>query len=185
MKSRPIVQYHCILIVVAWLGPLAVAQGKGSEISMIMRHVSPSSGRIQANTLGALPASFVGELPCADCPGIRYQLNLFPDRAFFSRMIYLGRTDDNNFDDIGTWVISSDRSTIILKGGRDAPAMFRIRDENTLRMLDVEGRDIESPLNYELRRTKSMEALEPRLTMRGLYRYYADAGMFTECLTLR
>ena len=27
--------------------------------------------------------------------------------------------------------------------------MFRIKDENTLRMLNIEGRDIESPLNYD------------------------------------
>ena len=165
-----------------------LTRGHGNEVQLLMRMVAaskPASKAVQTAPLANLPASFVGELPCADCPGIRYQLNLFPDRVFFSRMTYLGRSDDNNFDDIGTWVLSSDRSTIILKGGRDAPAMFRIKDENTLRMLDVEGRDIESPLNYELRRTKSMEALEPRLTMRGMYRYYADAGLFTECLTRR
>jgi copper homeostasis protein (lipoprotein) len=63
--------------------------------------------------------------------------------------------------------------------------MFRIKDANTLRMLDVEGRDIESPLNYDLRRTKNIEPLEPRLAMRGMYRYFADAGVFTECLTRR
>jgi copper homeostasis protein (lipoprotein) len=100
-------------------------------------------------------------------------------------MTYLGRSDDTNSDDIGSWVVSSDRSTIVLKGGRDAPAMFKIKDDNTLRMLDVEGRDIESSLNYDLRRTKSLEPLEPRLAMRGMYRYFADAGQFTECLTRR
>jgi copper homeostasis protein (lipoprotein) len=63
--------------------------------------------------------------------------------------------------------------------------MFKIKDANTLRMLDVEGRDIESPLNYDLHRTKNVEPLEPRLTMRGMYRYFADAGLFTECLTRR
>jgi copper homeostasis protein (lipoprotein) len=135
--------------------------------------------------LGALPASFIGELPCADCPGIRYQVNLFPDRVFFSRMTYLGRGDEGNSDDIGSWAASSDRSTIVLKGGREAPAMFRIKDANTLRMLDVEGRDIESPLNYDLRRTKDVEPLEPRVAMRGMYRYFADAGWFTECFTRR
>jgi copper homeostasis protein (lipoprotein) len=63
--------------------------------------------------------------------------------------------------------------------------MLRIRDANTLRMLDVEGRDIESPLNYDLLRTKNVEPLEPRLAMRGMFRYFADAGLFTECLTRR
>ena len=163
-------------------------RGHGNEVQLLLRMVGaskPASKPVQTAPLATLPASFIGELPCADCPGIRYQVNLFSDRAFFSRMTYLGRSDDGNFDDIGSWVLSSDRSTIILKGGRDAPAMFRIKDANTLRMLDVEGRDIESPLNYDLRRTKDVEPLEPRVAMRGMYRYFADAGWLTECLTRR
>ena len=165
-----------------------LTRGHGNEVQLMLRMVAASksaSKPAQTAPVGALPASFIGELPCADCPGIRYQLNLFPDRAFFSRMTYLGRSDDTNSDDIGSWVVSSDRSTIVLKGGRDTPAMFKIKDDNTLRMLDVEGRDIESSLNYDLRRTKSLEPLEPRLAMRGMYRYFADAGQFTECLTRR
>jgi copper homeostasis protein (lipoprotein) len=63
--------------------------------------------------------------------------------------------------------------------------MFRIKDQNTLRMLDAEGHDIESPLNYDLRRAKSLEPIEPRLALRGMYRYFADAGLFTECLSRR
>jgi uncharacterized lipoprotein YbaY/heat shock protein HslJ/uncharacterized lipoprotein NlpE involved in copper resistance len=165
-----------------------LTRGHGKEAQLLLRMVKagkPANKPAQAAPLGTLPASFIGELPCADCPGIRYQVNLFPDRAFFSRMTYLGRGDEASLDDIGSWVVSSDRSTIILKGGREAPAMFRIKDANTLRMLDVEGHDIESPLNYDLRRTKNFEPLEPRLAMRGMYRYFADAGVFTECLTRR
>jgi copper homeostasis protein (lipoprotein) len=107
-----------------------LTRGHSNEVQMMLRMVAASksaSKSAQAAPVGALPASFIGELPCADCPGIRYQLNLFPDRAFFSRMTYLGRSDDTNSDDIGSWVVSSDRSTIVLKGGRDAPAMFKIK----------------------------------------------------------
>jgi copper homeostasis protein (lipoprotein) len=74
-----------------------------------------------------LPASFSGDLPCADCPGIRYQLDLFPDRVFFLRMTYLG--EGRSFDGIGAWAISSDDKTLILKGGREAPDRFAIKDE--------------------------------------------------------
>ena len=165
-----------------------LGRGNGSEVHLLLRMVAASktAGKSASPApLGNLPATFVGELPCADCPGIRYHLNLFPDRVFFLRMMYLGRGDNANFDDIGSWVVSSDRNTLLLKGGREAPAMFRIKDANTLRMLDVEGRDIESSLNYDLLRTKTVEPLEPRLTMRGMYRYFADAGQFTECLTRR
>ena len=155
---------------------------------MMLRTIAaskPASKSAQAGPLATLPASFIGELPCADCSGIRYHINLFSDRLFFLRTTHLARGDDAAHDDIGSWVVSSDRTMLLLKGGREAPAMFRIRDENTLRMLNVEERDIESPLNYDLQRSKNFEPLEPRLTMRGMYRYFADAGLFTECLTGR
>jgi copper homeostasis protein (lipoprotein) len=82
-----------------------LTRGHGNDVQILLSMVTaskPASKPAQAEPLGALPASFIGELPCADCPGIRYQVNLFPDRAFFSRMTYLGRGDDANFDDIGS-----------------------------------------------------------------------------------
>jgi copper homeostasis protein (lipoprotein) len=162
--------------------------GHGNEVQLLLRMVAaskPASKPAHATPLGTLPASFIGELPCADCPGIRYHVNLFPDRVFFLRTTYIGRAENANFDDIGSWVVSSDRNTLILKGEHEAPEMFAIKDRETLRKLDVEGREIESLLNYDLRRTKNLEPLEPRVAMRGMYRYFADAGLFTECLTRR
>ena len=73
----------------------------------------------------------------------------------------------------------------MLHGGREAPLKFAIKDANTLRQLDLEGREIASSLNYDLKRTQDLQPLEPRLLMRGMYKYFADAGRFTECLTRR
>ena len=135
--------------------------------------------------MGSLPATFAGDLPCADCQGIRHQLELFPDQAFFLRMTYLGKGENANFDDIGSWMVANDRRTLVLHGGREAPLRFAIKDANTLRKLDLEGREIASSLNYDLKRTQDLQPLEPRLLMRGMYKYFADAGRFTECLTRR
>lgn len=132
---------------------------------------------------GALPVSFFGDLPCADCDGIRYRLNLFESGSFFLHTRYLGKTDDAEFFDIGRWVLSSDGRTLILKGGREAPVMFRVVDADTLRMLDLEGRDVESTLDYTLAKTATFERVVPRLPMRGMFTYMADAGRFSECLT--
>jgi copper homeostasis protein (lipoprotein) len=130
-----------------------------------------------------LPASFAGDLPCADCEGIRYRLNLFPDGAFYLGMTYLGKGDGASADDIGTWMLSSNRTVLVLKGGREAAVLFRIAGAKTLRKLDLEGRDIDSALNHAITRTATLERLEPRLTMRGMFSYMADAGFFTECST--
>ena len=68
-----------------------------------------------------------------------------------------------------------------MKGASDRPVMFAIRDDNTLVMLDAEGDEIGSTLDYALRRSISMEPIEPRLNLSGMY--IADTGMFTECTT--
>jgi len=133
----------------------------------------------------SLPASYEGDLPCADCEGILYHLDLFEDRSFFLRMSYLGRGEDAAFDDIGTWELAEDGQRLVLWGGREAHEMFRVVDAGTLRKLDLEGRDISSSLNYELRRGAAFSPIEPRLLMRGMYRYMADAALFEECLTGR
>jgi copper homeostasis protein (lipoprotein) len=175
MKT-PGIHFRRVLVLVGLLiVSLFVPDAHGAE-----QPSKPIGKPLKTVPLGVLPASFVGELPCADCPGIHYHLNLLPDRVFFLRMTYLER-GDAHFDDIGSWVISSDGSTLVLKGGRDAPEMFAIKGRDMLRKLDIEGREIASSLNYDLRKTKTVEPLEPRLTMRGMYR----AGQFTECLTRR
>ena len=46
---------------------------------------------LEPKALARFPATFEGELPCADCPGIFYHLDLFEDQVFFLRMTYLGR----------------------------------------------------------------------------------------------
>jgi len=163
---RPLMPTVCLaFLLAAWAEP-AAGQARGAE-----------------SALRQLPASFAGDLPCADCEGIRYRLNLFPDGAFYLGMTYLGKGDGAAFDDIGTWTLSSNQQVLVLKGGREASTLFRIVDAKTLRKLDLEGRDIESVLNYALTRAAAFERIEPRLTMRGMFRYMADAGLFTECVT--
>jgi len=158
--------------------------GQGNEVMLLLRRVGssdPVGGG--AGPLGTLPATFAGDLPCADCPGMRYQLELFPDQAFFLRVTYLGKGDDASFDDLGNWTVTNDRRTLGLSGSREVTLQFAIQDANTLRQLDREGREIATSLNYELRRTQELPPLEPRLRLRGMYTYIADAGHFTECLT--
>lgn len=136
----------------------------------------------QSHGVDRLAGSYRGDLPCADCPGIRAQLDLFGDLVFFLRREYLDR--GGSFDDIGRWTLADNNATLVLRGGGERPLRFRFEDEDTLRMLDLEGGEIASDLNYDLKRTASAPN-EPRLMMTGMYSYMADAGLFTECLTGR
>jgi copper homeostasis protein (lipoprotein) len=130
-----------------------------------------------------LPASFSGDLPCADCAAVRYELNLFPDQAFFLRQTYLGKPAPNQFDDIGSWAWSSDGQVLVLRGGREAALLLRQPAADTLELLDLEGNVIVSELDYTLKRDATFSRLAPALNMRGMFTYMADAPAFTECLT--
>ena len=162
---------------------LVLTGGRGDQVELMLRRVSETVGKPAPGALGQLPATFTGDLPCADCAGIRYQLDLFPDQAFYLRQTYLGRGPDHAFDLIGSFLIAADGRTLLLYGGREAPLQFRIESPDRLRQLDLEGRKILSELNYDLTRQAGLSPIEPHLAMRGMYRYLADAGLFTECLT--
>ena len=153
-----------------------------SEVQPTPPAASPAA-RMLAGAM--LPALYEGILPCADCAGIRYSVDLRADRVYFLRRTYLGKHDgvDESFDDIGVWSASPDAHAIILRGGREAPLSFSIENSETLRKLDVEGKPIVSALNYEIRRNASYRPLEPRALMRGIYSYMADSGWFRECIT--
>lgn len=129
-----------------------------------------------------LPAFYSGTLPCADCPGIRYELDLRANNVFVMRMTYLDKTPEVTRDDIGQWSIEEDR-ILVLTGGGEVPESWSIRDVDTLIKLDRDGKPIASNHNYSIVRQSTYASLEPKLTMRGMYRYMADAALFEECRT--
>jgi len=131
----------------------------------------------------ALPATYAGILPCADCPGIRYRLNLWPDGVFHLHREWLDR--DFEESDIGRWRKDPARNAILLYGGREMPLQFSVEGPRTLRKLDIEGRPIEPGLPYELTSEGSLARLELELPLRGMFTYLADAPRFEECLTGR
>jgi copper homeostasis protein (lipoprotein) len=115
-------------------------------------------GPAQRSALSALPATFTGTIPCADCPGILYQVNLNADHTFTSRMTYEER--NASFNDSGRWEIAENGKSVVLHGGRGSTQKFALQVVETLRMLDAEGNEIKSNLNYELRRAPDFAPLD-------------------------
>ena len=161
----------------------ALAGEQTMEMDRISRQTSSATAYARSDLLGRLPATFVGNVPSADRPGVRYQLELFPDQAFFLRMTYLTIGNNLSFDDIGSWAVASERRLLVLWGKREVPLELAIKDGNRLRKLDAQGREIASSVNCDLERTQGLQPLEPRVAMRGMYKYFGDRGWFTECLT--
>jgi len=160
--------------------------GHVSRVSVLMRAASGDDAdredqRRPGIGLGSLPATFTGLLPCADCVGIRYQIDLLPRGAYMQRMTYLRDAQDHTFYELGTWSLSSDGRTLTLDGGREDDAYWDVRDARTLRQLDRERNPIDSDLPYELTRRAGVESIEPRVQLLGMFRYMADAPRFRDC----
>ena len=83
---------------------------------------------------------WLGMLPCADCEGIDYQINLKSDYTFKQKSVYKGKSDEI-FSDEGRWGFVSD--SVIAVSGNDDYKMFLIQ-QNHLVMLDQDGNKIES-----------------------------------------
>jgi copper homeostasis protein (lipoprotein) len=131
--------------------------------------------------LGSLPATFVGTLPCADCFGIRVQINLLPDGAFTQRKTYLRDGRDESVYEIGAWILN-DR-TLVLNGGGETRAYWSVVDPRTLRAREGAGREIESRLPFDLTRAPEVLPLEPRVRLRGLFREMPGGARFSDCLS--
>ncbi len=127
------------------------------------------------------PVSYSGTLPCADCPGIDYRLNLFADHSYYLQMHYQESGDASTFYQLGQWTQQDDQLTLL----SDEPQQtaFHIENNNTLNLLDQQLQPINSPLNYQLQRDASFQPVYPAKQFHGMYRYMADSGIFEECLT--
>jgi len=130
-----------------------------------------------------LPATFRGTLPCADCEGIRYHLDLWPDGVFHLRQNYLGTSVVA--DDRGRWHQDPSRAVILLYGRRERPIQFEVKGPHTIRLLDQQGRPIQSSLPYELTSDGTLTPTDLGLELHGMFRYMADAARFEDCLTGR
>lgn len=126
-----------------------------------------------------LPISYQGTLPCADCPGIDTRLNLLPDGQFQMRMTYLEREGRGVYS-LGLWQFKDGKLT--LKEGAQTVEQFQVKDKNLLK-LDMQGQPIDSKLDYSLQPKGVFQPLKPKLTLQGMFVYFADAAIFTPCAT--
>ncbi len=102
-----------------------------------------------------------GELPCADCESISYQLNINTDNTFSEHLIYNGKSK-TPFVDEGSWELSS--GNILKIKGKNSERMFLFSDNNLI-MLDREGKQIAS--SFKDKYILSREKLEQDISLSG------------------
>jgi len=144
---------------------------------------SPPQSPGSPEEAGSLSGCWLGDLPCADCAGTRHQLDLFSDGVFHLRIEYLGEA--KSYDQIGAWALADGGRHLVLDPAGPSPMRFAVAGEGRLRLLDREGRPIESQLNYDLARVATIDPFTPGLEMEGIYRDGPGHPIFAECLTGR
>lgn len=161
-----------------------ITGGAPKEVEVILRRV-PAQPEQADRTFTApgltLPASFTGTTPMAGGSGRAWHLDLWPDQVFH---LLQSDGDDGTTSDIGRWSADPARGAIVLRGGREAPAFLEILGNGDLRPMDQHGNRIDSDLPHTLTAGPLVPA-EVALFMTGMFRYMADAPVFTECLTGR
>ena len=169
----------------------ATARMEGDQLELRDGHGSLMVSASRAGAAGAssgalglrLPASFVGDLPCADCPGIRTHLDLWPDQAFHAREEYLGKGVTRYL--LGRWRGDPVRKALILEGSGGTVLQLAIEGPTKLRPLDRHGKPIASKLPYALVSNGTLEPTELRLTLGGEMTYFTDSPRIVLCATGR
>lgn len=129
--------------------------------------------------LEPMQQSWRGVLPCADCEGIDTSLFLEKDGTWVMNQSYKGGKAASDFAAYGSWARTADK--LVLTDVRGEKRYFHARGD-ALELLDSEGNPIQSQLNYTLQPVKASLPTTP-MAMRGMYLYYADAAVFTDCAT--
>ncbi|PVY41131.1 copper resistance protein NlpE N-terminal domain-containing protein [Pontibacter virosus] len=125
---------------------LCIAAACSTAPTSVSQSNAPMSN---AEVARAAVGTWVGTIPCADCPGIGYTLDLNADSTFRERMVYQGRSA-TPFVQTGTWGVGNGRVQLNKQGKGNNQFLI---DGEALVMLDGDGNRIESELAdaYRLR----------------------------------
>ena len=137
-----------------------LTHGAPNQVNLVlaaMPEVSSPSASASSLRL-ALPATFAGVLPCADCRGIAQTLTLLPDGSYRLRRTYLGKPG-MPLVEAGRWSTDQRGQRLALQDAAGNKQFFSVRPNGVLRQLDRSGLAIRSPINMDLRRTARVDPI--------------------------
>jgi len=102
------------------------------------KHI-PAHGALSDND--TLTGEYTGQLPCADCPGIDYKLELYDNHSFRESTLYRERSD-SPFVESGRWRVANGQ--IALEKGKQK-TWLKV-GSNSLTLLDGDGKVIDPPM---------------------------------------
>lgn len=142
-------QNFLFLLVFAFFVACNGGSGGGNATDSNALPPASSPGTDILSPASKVTGSYQGTLPCADCPGIDYQISLYDDNHYKELMVYRDRNEGKAFIDTGSWKMENDS---VIQLVRRQPQRFLFED-GKLFSLDQEGQRITGALadNYILR----------------------------------
>lgn len=106
----------------------------------------------------AFAGAFSGTLPCADCSGIDTKVDFKADGSYTIEETYQGKPDGNAKGD-GHWAAEEDGKRLRLdpNSKSDQDRLYEVVSNDEIRLLDQDGKKIESELNYSLKRASAAQ----------------------------
>ena len=169
-----------------------LTRGHPDHIEMtlqMMRPEAPATVKDLAKALRvedlSLPATYTGRLPGPAGETLRITLNLYPNRVYLLRQQQeTAANQPDRFEyDRGRWYLAHGGRQLVLVGGTAAPYKLAVKDNSILRLLALQGRENRLQHPIDLARSDELDPFEDSVPMTGMFRYMADAALFTECLT--
>lgn len=169
-------------------GEQLLLQGEQGYTGLFMRAGQPLQLRLQASSThpdqlhglwAGLPASFVGEQACADCPGERWQLALLEDGAY---MLRRQRADQPApLDLLGRWQLDARLGRVQLLADGQPGWTLAVQGRERLVLLDAQGQPQPAPLVRPLLRAPLFTPFEARLPLLGEFHTESDAPWMRLC----
>ena len=142
----------------------------------------PAAKPLPPHPFAGFPLTFAGTVASADGAALRWHLNLFADDSFFLRTTGAGAATQ---DDLGSWSLSTDRRTLLLRDSHDRLHAFQVVAPGTLRAADADGNPRANAAARDLYRAPAYRPLDLRVRVRGSYTPNADGigATIVECTT--
>ncbi len=129
---------------------------------------SPAPG-VRAQAALVPPATFVGEMPCKACGGMRRTLTLFADGSYRLRQNYESTHGGAGIvlHELGRWQLEGRRLTLHSESGRTGS--FQLADSTRLLQLGREGEPLTGNMAYTLSRSAQVDPIAESMRLTGLF----------------
>lgn len=125
---------------------------------------------------------FGGVRSCDSCPGVDTILWLGPDRMYRRARTYLDADHDQERSegDLGRWGVTLG-GRVVLRSTEGEVTRFQIKSPTEIELLNAEGAPLNPDWEHKLERMDREDHIPIRVSVSGMYTYFADAAIFRPC----